>query len=485
MIVWGGSYQQCELVCYDEWCDLCLTCTDAIYRSDGGRYDPSTDTWTSTSTGANVPTARALHTAVWTGMEMIVWGGQFVDNYYVVQFADDGGLYCACPSGTLYYRDADGDGYGDPGVIRTSCDGAILAGYVANGGDCNDASASVNPGAAEICNSIDDDCDGSVDNAPLPQAIASFAMAADASGVQWAPQTGAQNYDVVFGNLETLHSSGGDFTSATQGCVAFNTASTSASFSPAPGLGQAYWLLVRGKNCTGNGTYDSGDAQQVGSRDAEIEASPFACRQPPVCGDGMCNGDETCSSCPADCLTHLFAEDFSDNAAGWTLGPEWQIGPAQASSCGDSGADDPDTDHSATSDDGVAGVAIGGCATTLMHPYAYLESPAFDTSTGNAGVVLTFYRWLDSDQRPFMTSDVEVWNGSQWIAVWTQPSDGFPLFDNPSAGGPGWNLQQLDLTPYKNAAMRIRFGFKIEDPQVYSVGSWNIDDVRVSSAACP
>ena len=40
----------------------------------GGRYDPSTDSWTSTST-ANAPSARNRHTAVWTGNEMIVWGG--------------------------------------------------------------------------------------------------------------------------------------------------------------------------------------------------------------------------------------------------------------------------------------------------------------------------------------------------------------------------------------------------------------------------
>ena len=44
--------------------------------NDGGRYNPATDSWTATSTGANVPTARNLHTAVWTGTEMIVWGGQ-------------------------------------------------------------------------------------------------------------------------------------------------------------------------------------------------------------------------------------------------------------------------------------------------------------------------------------------------------------------------------------------------------------------------
>ena len=44
------------------------------YVNTGGRYNPATDSWTATST-SNAPSARAGHTAVWTGSEMIVWGG--------------------------------------------------------------------------------------------------------------------------------------------------------------------------------------------------------------------------------------------------------------------------------------------------------------------------------------------------------------------------------------------------------------------------
>ena len=44
----------------------------------GGQYDPATDTWTATST-TNAPDPRFYHTAVWTGSEMIVWGGFLVD----------------------------------------------------------------------------------------------------------------------------------------------------------------------------------------------------------------------------------------------------------------------------------------------------------------------------------------------------------------------------------------------------------------------
>src|SRR5947207_3114463 len=40
----------------------------------GGRYNPATDSWTATST-TNAPTGRWLHRAVWTGSEMVVWGG--------------------------------------------------------------------------------------------------------------------------------------------------------------------------------------------------------------------------------------------------------------------------------------------------------------------------------------------------------------------------------------------------------------------------
>ena len=60
MIVWGGNDFGSGL-------------------NTGGRYEPSTDIWTTTST-LNAPEARTSHTAVWTGSEMIVWGGQPVIN---------------------------------------------------------------------------------------------------------------------------------------------------------------------------------------------------------------------------------------------------------------------------------------------------------------------------------------------------------------------------------------------------------------------
>src|SRR5439155_608096 len=57
----------------------------------GGRYNPGTNSWTATST-ANAPSGRTAHTGVWTGSEMIVWGGFYYDgvNYVLV---NTGGRY--------------------------------------------------------------------------------------------------------------------------------------------------------------------------------------------------------------------------------------------------------------------------------------------------------------------------------------------------------------------------------------------------------
>ncbi len=75
MIIWGGG-------------DLGST----IVFNSGGRYNPASDNWTATSlTGA--PAARTGQTAVWTGNEMIVWGGGFVDSNSIFNPVNTGGRY--------------------------------------------------------------------------------------------------------------------------------------------------------------------------------------------------------------------------------------------------------------------------------------------------------------------------------------------------------------------------------------------------------
>ncbi|HFA51172.1 MAG TPA: T9SS type A sorting domain-containing protein, partial [Bacteroidetes bacterium] len=72
--------------------------------------------------------------------------------------------------GQVWYKDADGDGYSD-GTSLTQClrpaDHFTAGELTATSGDCNDANAAVNPGATEVCNGIDDDCDGMTDEGVL------------------------------------------------------------------------------------------------------------------------------------------------------------------------------------------------------------------------------------------------------------------------------------------------------------------------------
>ena len=61
-----------------------------------------------------------------------------------------------------YYPDVDGDGFGASGSNPISACAPVV-GRVADARDCNDANAQVKPGATEVCNGVDDDCEGGVD----------------------------------------------------------------------------------------------------------------------------------------------------------------------------------------------------------------------------------------------------------------------------------------------------------------------------------
>jgi len=70
---------------------------------------------------------------------------------------------------TTWYADVDGDGWGDDLDTTVSC--TAPSGFAADGGDCDDGDASVNPGAIDLCeDGYDDDCDGA-DAVCLPRGM--------------------------------------------------------------------------------------------------------------------------------------------------------------------------------------------------------------------------------------------------------------------------------------------------------------------------
>ncbi|MEY2774418.1 MAG: hypothetical protein RLZZ275_765, partial [Bacteroidota bacterium] len=75
----------------------------------------------------------------------------------------------------LRYADADGDGYGNPGAPEFGC--GEMPGYVSNGNDCDDSRDDVRPDAVEVCDLVDNDCDGAVD-----EGFAVLEFFADADG---------------------------------------------------------------------------------------------------------------------------------------------------------------------------------------------------------------------------------------------------------------------------------------------------------------
>ncbi len=64
MVVWGG---------------FTFDGVAEVYFDTGGRYDPVTNTWATTSL-ADAPSPRGSHTGVWTGSQMVIWGGYFYDS---------------------------------------------------------------------------------------------------------------------------------------------------------------------------------------------------------------------------------------------------------------------------------------------------------------------------------------------------------------------------------------------------------------------
>jgi hypothetical protein len=320
--------------------------------------------------------------------------------------------------------DDDCDGTIDDGIPGTGglC-GTGLPGVCGNGAiQCNGFTIGCFPitgQSPEKCNGLDDDCDESVDEGD-PEG--GMACSSGQSGV-----CGVGTYHCKNGQLV---------------CEANSTAQP--------------------EQCNGldddcNGIVDNGDPGGGGA-----------------CG---CGGTLECTGGKLVCggQPQIFLdEDFTD-APGWALGTEWEIKAApMATTC-----NDPTTDTSASTDNKLAGVGLGGCSTSAMnktlHTHYYLTTPAFNAA-GAAGVILQFRRWLNTDTKPYMNSVIEVFNGTAWVQVW---ESAVTISDT------SWQKVSYDISAHANANMRVRWGFNVSNTGVVPVGSWNIDDVVISASACP
>jgi hypothetical protein len=175
-----------------------------------------------------------------------------------------------------WFRDQDGDGFGTSGTTQSAC--TQPTGFVAVSGDCNDTNDAMFPGNPEICDGLDNNCNGPADDGFAAPAGVPSLTASKAGGItlSWPAVVGADRYDTVRGRLPNLRSSAGDYTASIDSCIGNDTA-TSASDPAVPSAGNGLFYLVRAVNCTAPGSYDGASHRQVGTRDAEIAASPLDC----------------------------------------------------------------------------------------------------------------------------------------------------------------------------------------------------------------
>lgn len=110
---------------------------------------------------------------------------------------------------STYYADADGDGYGNPAVSQLAC--SQPSGYVLNNNDCDDTRSSVHPGAPEICDGLDNDCDGIVDGIEVSDVVCGVATSEGQSFTLTAPP-GKVFTSVDFASYGTPEGSCGNFT---------------------------------------------------------------------------------------------------------------------------------------------------------------------------------------------------------------------------------------------------------------------------------
>jgi Putative metal-binding motif len=251
------------------------TATIASNTCTGPLAPGSTCTVTVTYDPTTILCTPSPYGFVYTGVDLSLSTNAPAKPDFTQQYTVTGLPICDDDGPQTWYRDLDGDGYGDASSALSSSDRP--GGYVADSTDCDDTDPARFPGDPETCDGKDNDCNGVVDDAAAPAGILTLDFA-DATLLSWGAVEGATGYDVLAGDLGELRSAGGFASLSLAYCLSRELAATSLSTSGiVPESGSGIWFLMRPTNCGGVGTYDSDGAGQVAPRDQRIAAGAWAC----------------------------------------------------------------------------------------------------------------------------------------------------------------------------------------------------------------
>jgi hypothetical protein len=103
----------------------------------------------------------------------------------------------------VFYRDGDSDGYGRSDLTIEACEAP--SDYVSTPGDCNDANSTINPGADELCDSVDQDCDSAIDEDAVDSTV-------------WGQDTDHDGYGDEFSATPACDPPGDDWVADTTDC---------------------------------------------------------------------------------------------------------------------------------------------------------------------------------------------------------------------------------------------------------------------------
>jgi hypothetical protein len=347
----------------------------------------------------------------------------------------DGAVDAGATDASTWYADADADGYGDPSVATSAC--VQPTGSVADALDCDDADAAINPDATEVCNDLDDDCDGAVDEGATDASTWYADADADGYGDASTPTTAC---DQPTGSIA-------DATDCDDADAAINPDATEVCNDLDDDCDGAV------DDAPTNETTWYADTDADGYGDPSV--STTACDQPTgYVGNALdCDdADATLQNCvdtDGDGLSD------ADEIAG-TLG--WVTDETLA-----------DTDGDGTNDLDDAAPIDDFCATEVYYSTDFDASPWSDWT-----LISGSWSWGSSELRnTSLTTGANVWLGAE---TWTDYSVQVTLQSNTSTGDAGFMFRTQSVSPINDRGSNYYVGIYPYYDEValgYMDGSWH------------